>query len=177
MTDSCSCYQTVNYTCPAGYYCPYAPGTNLDYNQAFLDANLCTYVNESTTNKLMLQCNCTPGFYCPANTSQPDYCCKGFYCPTPSEAYICPEGSYCLTGFVEHKSCNILNKCKEGSDSSGKLSSFVLLVFVIVVILIFFQVKKVLHGNAVNAYAEKLAAYQESKSFDKDEDDEQLEKG
>eukprot|EP01135_Chromosphaera_perkinsii_P012005 Nk52_evm13s2568 gene=Nk52_evmTU13s2568 len=158
VTTDCSCYQTKNYTCPAGYYCPYTPG------QTVSDAEKTQYnctLNAATNT---LQCYCTPGFYCPENTAQPDYCCKGFYCPTPDTAYVCPKGSYCLTGFVEHKSCNVLNRCDEGSDSAGKLSSFVLFVFVIAVTIIFFQVKKVLHRNRINVYAEKLANYQERMS-------------
>ena len=117
VREACECYATIGYNCPSGFYCPYAPGT---FNGTLPADSGCVI-----TSGGLLQCACTPGMYCPANTAQPVYCCTGHYCPTPSSMFICPEGSFCLQGFVEAVSCKPTNDCPEGSDSEDKLSSLI----------------------------------------------------
>lgn len=60
LTPNCTCAKTWGYSCEPGFYC-------MTPNHAF---------------------SCTSGFFCGANTSQPDYCCDGYYCPTPGEIYV-----------------------------------------------------------------------------------------
>eukprot|EP01135_Chromosphaera_perkinsii_P007607 Nk52_evm63s914 gene=Nk52_evmTU63s914 len=152
--NQCLCYSTVGYSCPSGYYCPYAPGTF----SGTIDPN-----SGCSMSGNLLQCKCTPGMFCPNNTAQPIYCCKGHYCPTPEVMYVCPEGSFCIEGFVEHISCNPGNNCPEGSESEEKLTSLILAIFIIIAILIIFKIKKVLHQNKISIDSEKMLKYKEAR--------------
>ena len=135
----CSCaYTALGVSCPANYYCPeYSAADIKTYNSSLL-AKSCKI--DSTGTKV--QCPCTPGFYCPANTSQPVYCCKGYYCPSDgsdpmidpatqelnenglgtwgAKAFICPDKKFCVNGQVEPFDCPALGKCPEGSDMADK---------------------------------------------------------
>jgi len=104
--DDCQCSINSQYYCPPGNYCP------------------------SSTEIF----ECTLGFYCPENSTQPIYCCDGYYCEDPSSIEICPEGSFCREGSIEPKDCAPLNSCPEGSDKQVK--SGLLVVFTLALITI-----------------------------------------
>ncbi|RKP05173.1 hypothetical protein THASP1DRAFT_26286, partial [Thamnocephalis sphaerospora] len=85
---------------------------------------------------------CTDGFFCPANTAQPLYCCAGYYCPKPDQIKICPKGKFCPRGSVEPQGCHSLASCPEGSASVSKFGVFALFLALVLVILVIFGIKK-----------------------------------
>ncbi|KAF9171373.1 hypothetical protein BGX20_007702 [Mortierella sp. AD010] len=74
------------------------------------------------------------GFYCPANTAQPMYCCPGYYCSEDTTTItLCPENTYCPAGTVGGGvSCFWLASCPAGSTSASKFG-LILFVFILVV--------------------------------------------
>ena len=111
----CSCAKTENVTCPPNYYCPEYSAANAQTYKTDLAEASCNVTYPNLDGTPFIQCPCTPGFYCPANTSQPSYCCTGFYCPTDTSitvsdpkglgtwgslSFICPENYFCVNGQV-----------------------------------------------------------------------------
>ncbi|KAF9971153.1 hypothetical protein BGZ73_005936 [Actinomortierella ambigua] len=74
------------------------------------------------------------GFYCPANTAQPMYCCAGYYCSEDATTLtICPQNQYCPAGSVGGGvSCLWLASCPPGSTSASK---FGLIAFVLALVI------------------------------------------
>lgn len=153
--EDCSCFYTdATNPCPENYYCPVysqADLTTVNINK-LTDSN-CTY-DFTTGTVVKVRCPCPPGFFCPANTEQPRYCCKGFYCPYDATAQganletgdgtwgasmvECPEGSYCPIGAVQTKSCVGIERCEKGSAKPDRTAILViLLVFVFLLFLAF----------------------------------------
>jgi hypothetical protein len=149
----CTCAKTESHvTCPVNHYCPeYSTfDVSVYYNSTLRPANCKVDLTGSTP---YVVCPCTPGFYCPANTSQPVYCCPGFYCPSDPTvsitdedglgtwgalAYRCPEGKFCATGQIEPFNCPALGRCPAGSSSANKQGQWVLLIVMIIAIVIVF---------------------------------------
>ncbi|KAG0364757.1 hypothetical protein BGX24_004468, partial [Mortierella sp. AD032] len=85
------------------------------------------------------------GFYCPANTAQPMYCCAGYYCSKDTKTLtICPQNSYCPTGSVDKgTSCLWLASCPAGSKSASKFGLVIfVLVFIIGICIVFWIHKR-----------------------------------
>lgn len=120
--DGCKCAFTDGVVCEEGNYCPeiYDP-TSLFMNQTLVDSG-CTIVNG------VIQCPCTPGFYCPANASEPIYCCSAYHCPTPARIKPCPAGFFCRTGFVEPLECPFKDSCPERSDKAPSVGAWAILI-------------------------------------------------
>ncbi|KAG0252583.1 hypothetical protein BG011_006907 [Mortierella polycephala] len=74
------------------------------------------------------------GYFCPANSAQPMYCCAGYYCSEDTKTItLCPQNYYCPTGTVgKGISCLWLASCPAGSKSASK---FGLIVFVVVLLI------------------------------------------
>ncbi|KAG0060191.1 hypothetical protein BGZ89_012477 [Linnemannia elongata] len=87
---------------------------------------------------------CPPGFYCPANTAQPMYCCAGYYCSKDTKTMtLCPQNSYCPTGSVDGgTSCLWLASCPAGSSSASKFGLVIFVLVFIVIICIVFWIHK-----------------------------------
>ncbi|KAH7058024.1 hypothetical protein BKA57DRAFT_388263, partial [Linnemannia elongata] len=87
---------------------------------------------------------CPPGFYCPANTAQPMYCCAGYYCSKDTKTLtLCPQNSYCPTGSVDGgTSCLWLASCPAGSSSASKFGLVIFVLVFIVIICIVFWIHK-----------------------------------
>lgn len=74
------------------------------------------------------QFNCTPGFYCPANTAIPRYCPPGFFCSMDTtQIYLCKQNYYCPVGTVDDVNggpltCGggVLAYCPPGSKDVSK---------------------------------------------------------
>ncbi|KAG0057808.1 hypothetical protein BGZ90_005282, partial [Linnemannia elongata] len=84
------------------------------------------------------------GFYCPANTAQPMYCCAGYYCSKDTKTMtLCPQNSYCPTGSVDGgTSCLWLASCPAGSSSASKFGLVIFVLVFIVIICIVFWIHK-----------------------------------
>jgi len=67
-----------------------------------------------------------PGYYCQNN--QALLCPNGYYCPNYTHKVICPEGSWCKSGFVHPMDCSPLITCPEGSESQMAGFGFVALL-------------------------------------------------
>jgi len=143
-------------SCPPAYYCPpYTPSDLTPKNIKTLNSASCVHgsVAQNITNskELLVVCPCTPGYFCPGNTSEPLICTEGFYCPTDSsitetitgapipstglgtwgaKSYLCPEGSWCRPAQVVPFSCNLLagslNNCPLGSQNKNSTALIVL---------------------------------------------------
>ncbi|KAK3839471.1 MAG: hypothetical protein JOS17DRAFT_712592 [Linnemannia elongata] len=88
---------------------------------------------------------CPPGFYCPANTAQPMYCCAGYYCSKDTKTLtLCPQNNYCPTGSVDGgTSCLWLASCPAGSSSASKFGLVIfVLVFIIAICIVFWIHKR-----------------------------------
>ena len=74
--------------CPKAYYCPQYSEADLNNpgNQNGLNKASCIYgqaaINITGHPVRSVVCPCTPGFFCPGNTSEPLICPETFYCPT-----------------------------------------------------------------------------------------------
>ncbi|KAI9229766.1 MAG: hypothetical protein DHS80DRAFT_22089 [Piptocephalis tieghemiana] len=84
---------------------------------------------------------CPPGFFCPANTAQPLYCCPGYYCPTPGVLKPCSENHFCPAGSVSEFGCHFLARCPPYTATSSKFGIAVLFLGLILVICILFAIK------------------------------------
>ncbi|KAG0225854.1 hypothetical protein BGW41_004484 [Actinomortierella wolfii] len=86
-----------------------------------------------------------PGFYCPANTAQPMYCCPGYYCTEDATTlYLCPQNQYCPAGSVGGGvSCLWLASCPPGSSSASKFGLIIFVIVLVIVICIVFYI----HGR------------------------------
>ena len=131
--------------CYEGHYCPYGnfpvdvvSPELYDHFKCVVnetDPYDCCHINATTG---FTECRCTPGFYCPHNTSQPQYCFPGFYCPTPHEIYACPSGHYCPAATIEPIECTNLETCNAGAEQPERiLLLFVFVVGLLVVLLLF----------------------------------------
>ena len=131
--------------CYEGHYCPYgnfpvdvvSPELYDNFNCIDNETDIydCCYVNATTG---FIECRCTPGFYCPLNTSQPQYCFPGYYCPTPHEIYVCPSGHYCPGATIEPIECTTLETCDTGAEQPERiLLLFVFVIGLLVVLLLF----------------------------------------
>ena len=98
---------TAQTLCPTGYYCP---------NPGMCTPNKCpagTWV--SCGGKVRCD-DCTAGRYCP-NVTQTVLCTPGFYCPArSSQPIICPGGSYCTIGASAPKTCPAGYYCPKGAS-------------------------------------------------------------
>ncbi|RKP11775.1 P-loop containing nucleoside triphosphate hydrolase protein, partial [Piptocephalis cylindrospora] len=84
---------------------------------------------------------CPPGFFCPENTAQPNYCCPGFYCPTPAKIVICPEGQYCPAASTKSYACNAMAYCPQGTVKASRFGIGLLFVLFVIIIYIVFFIK------------------------------------
>lgn len=136
-SDDCNCQQTENgVICPAGYYCP-------QYNAEVIAANMGAIIAENCTIRSdgELQCPCTPGFYCPANTLSPSYCCESYFCQTPASIEICSAGDFCKVGNVAGIPCGSERDCPEGSSHSGNAGMIITAVVIFLILFLIFSVK------------------------------------
>ncbi|KAF8979396.1 hypothetical protein BGZ46_005474 [Entomortierella lignicola] len=87
---------------------------------------------------------CPPGFYCPANTAQPMYCCEGYYCSNDTTTLtLCPQNQYCPAGSVGGGiSCLWLASCPAGSTSASKFGLALFVIVLIIVICIVFWIHR-----------------------------------
>ncbi|KAF9109587.1 hypothetical protein BGX27_007451, partial [Mortierella sp. AM989] len=87
---------------------------------------------------------CPPGFYCPANTAQPMYCCEGYYCSSDTTTLtLCPQNQYCPRGSVGGGiSCLWLASCPAGSKSASKFGLALFVILLIIGICIVFWIHK-----------------------------------
>ncbi|KAI9294493.1 hypothetical protein K502DRAFT_365782 [Neoconidiobolus thromboides FSU 785] len=113
INSNCFCTRVKQWSCPAGHFCM-APN----------------FVQK-----------CTKGFYCPADTFQPSFCCGGYYCPTPKEIKLCPKGHFCQEGSIEKRKC-YFGKCPEGSKTIRKYEIFIFFIFFLVVVWIGYSLKE-----------------------------------
>ncbi|KAI8902412.1 hypothetical protein BC833DRAFT_573455 [Globomyces pollinis-pini] len=98
----------VTWTCPAGNFCV-GPG----------EISLCT-----------------PGFFCPNDTTQAIYCPAGFVCNNDTTTIsLCPKNRFCPRGTVTPKNCGYLAFCPEGSENADKFA--VVVVFGLVCLTIY----------------------------------------
>ncbi|KAK3837381.1 MAG: hypothetical protein J3R72DRAFT_512813 [Linnemannia gamsii] len=84
------------------------------------------------------------GFFCPANTAQPMYCCPGYYCSEDTKTIsICPQNQYCPAGSVGGgTSCYWLASCPSGSTSASKFGLVLFALLLIIGICIVFWIHK-----------------------------------
>lgn len=133
--------------CTEGKYCPYGnfpvdalandvwDNINCTEERSQFD---CCDVNASTG---FVECMCSPGFYCPRNTSQPRYCFAGYYCPTPSTIFVCPEDHYCPLATISPLRCFFLESCPVGSDTPLRYGLLGLLLFAIFLLFCCFHMR------------------------------------
>jgi hypothetical protein len=135
--DDCNCQQTENgVTCPAGFYCPmYSSEVISEISDAIMAEN-CTVRADGE-----LQCPCTPGFYCPANTLSPSYCCESYFCETPATISICAAGDFCKVGNVAGIPCGSERDCPEGSTHSGNAGVIIAAILIFLVLFGAFSIK------------------------------------
>ncbi|CAG8529012.1 18417_t:CDS:10, partial [Racocetra persica] len=106
--------QLITWNCPAGHFCP-------NFNKQF---------------------DCTPGFFCPENSAQPNYCCQGFYCSEDTKSIqLCPEGHFCTLGTINPVPCT-LAICPPGSIKQNKYFVAIIVIGFIIVIIGLFHCKK-----------------------------------
>eukprot|EP00040_Diaphanoeca_grandis_P035847 m.226409 g.226409 ORF g.226409 m.226409 type:complete len:1088 (-) comp33490_c0_seq1:114-3377(-) len=144
--------------CYEGHYCPWGqmPVDILFENDWWDDVDCtlsgseehdCCYYNESST---LVECKCSPGFYCPNSTAQPQYCFEGFYCPTPAEIYKCPKDHFCPMATVKAKKCAALDICPEGSVTPDRSFVIVAIGLVPLVLLVWWMLEQHLQGHMHN---------------------------
>lgn len=159
LNSGCKCQATENITCPAGYYCPgYSAETIADLSTMIAEAN-CTVRADGE-----LQCPCTPGFYCPANTLTPSYCCAGHYCPIPAEIEECKAGYFCKTGYVEGLPCGSKRDCPAGSEYSNRSAALGAIIGVAGALYVVFLVKYFLESKVREAKDSVLMELKENKA-------------
>ena len=113
-SDQCFCTQTRatatwDGVCPEGYYCPYQNATQI------------------SCNKDDIVSNPAAGFYCPANTQTPVYCCEGFKCPNSTFIEKCSSGHFCKAGAIDELACPWLASCPEGTSNPSSTAPFLLM--------------------------------------------------
>jgi len=108
-------------------------------------------------------CPCTPGFFCPENSSIPTYCPAGMNCPAnlaitetafglpiPSSglgawgtlSYNCPAGSWCGYNNINPLNCGFdgkLNTCDANAQKKDSGPLVVLIVLVMIFLFLFFE--------------------------------------
>ncbi|KAI9142521.1 hypothetical protein BKA69DRAFT_257292 [Paraphysoderma sedebokerense] len=86
---------------------------------------------------------CPPGFFCPPNAGQPNYCCPGFYCPSPVKIIQCPKNYYCPLGSTHPLPCHhdILAYCPPGTASPRRNGIFIITVIFGIIVLVLFSIK------------------------------------
>eukprot|EP00911_Craspedida_sp_UC1_P001161 UC1_evm1s874 len=148
-----TCYTTAFGTpCTAGKYCPFNRFESYaDYVLLFLNDHTRRTTSDEESNSsssamasnsscnfnnntLVLECECPYGFYCPTNTSAPQFCFEKFYCRTPSEIASCPRGHFCREGFVEPFACSPLSICPAGSEKPRATAALVLFAVLVIVV-------------------------------------------
>lgn len=60
----------------------------------------------------------------------------GFYCPDSRSQIICPEGSYCPTGYTAPVTCSLFASCPEGSTSEIFYGGLLLCLIVDVILVL-----------------------------------------
>ena len=132
---------------------------------AILASNSCqigaTVTAVTKSPALTVMCPCTPGFFCPTNTSLPIYCNEGYTCPADTtittdpfgnaidpttglgawgtQSFICPKGYWCPTGQLVPFKCSASNnQCPEGSSRNGNAPGFITIAIVIAALVIIF---------------------------------------
>jgi len=104
----------------------------------------CCYYNQTSA---LVECKCSPGFYCPNATAQPQYCWEGFYCPTPANVYTCPEGHFCPMATVAPKKCSVADYCPQGSAQPDRYFIIVAIGLVPLLLLVWWCLDKHHHHH------------------------------
>lgn len=150
-----------------GWYCPTYSSQQLAIPsvQNTLLASGChtgaTVTAITGNSALSVMCPCTPGFFCPTDTSLPIYCNEGYYCPSDTtittdpfgapidqstgygtwgtKSFICPDGHWCATGQLVPFSCSLSNnQCPVGSTKNGNAPGFITIAIIIAAMVIAF---------------------------------------
>ena len=128
---------------------------------------------EKPLNIPLKETECTAGFYCPANTFQPLYCCPGYYCEKPHLINICPEGYVCPIGSVKPLPCDIFTKCPPGSSNVSRFGLTVFIVIMIVLAAILYRIKSYIQIRKSLKYQSRLMALTQKMEEHMDSDDEE----
>ncbi|KAJ3049995.1 hypothetical protein HK097_009010, partial [Rhizophlyctis rosea] len=100
---------------------------------------------------------CTPGFYCPEHTVQPQYCPARYFCSEDTKTIErCPKGHYCPEGTTSPRGCYGLASCPEGSKSSPKFG--VLAIFAVFSIIAYFIFRSKTKTDDIRRLKHKLQA-------------------
>jgi hypothetical protein len=163
--DDCNCQQTENgVTCPAGFYCPmYSSEVISEISDAIIAEN-CTVRADGE-----LQCPCTPGFYCPANTLSPSYCCESYFCETPATISICAAGDFCKVGNVAGIPCGSDVDCPEGSSHSGNAGVIISAIIIFIVLFGIYCVKYFIEAKVREAQRVMLSSSKEKEISEESE--------
>jgi hypothetical protein len=81
--------------CPTGTICP--EGSTL--------AAPCNAGYYCSSPSVLAPTPCAATYYCPAGSSNQSLCLGGYYCPSPAQALLCPFGSSCPSGSLNHRPC------------------------------------------------------------------------
>lgn len=132
-SSRCLCAMMLNpsFTCPAGSFCQ-EPNVPIA---------------------------CSPGLFCPENSSQPVFCCEGHYCETPASIRECPSGHYCLAGQVKPFRCAWMETCGEGSVDGEHVGVYVFLGLTLIVAFVIFQFKSYMDRRRSRRRANFLQEY------------------
>ena len=159
-SDGCDCQKTEDgTTCPTGFYCPMYSNETLATIESIYLSEDCFVRPDG-----QLQCPCTPGFYCPANTLSPSYCCEGYQCETPSDIEICPAGKFCKVGLVAGVDCGSKGDCPEGSTYQSSRRFVVALIVIVAVLGVLFAVKHFITTKVIQI--QRLAVAREKEFSD-----------
>ncbi|KAJ3109362.1 hypothetical protein HK100_003303, partial [Physocladia obscura] len=127
--------------CPPGFFCPYLDAADLATYPVYCPPDAaCLALRLGTASK----CATPQGYY------EPMACPKGFYCPSYNEVYVCPSGSFCLTGSIAPTKCQFLSYCPVGIDEElhfGLLAIVVIFDIFLLAVYIFFRVRELRNNN------------------------------
>lgn len=181
--------------CPRGYYCPTYTNILLQSPTVtdILLNNSCVYganaVEVTREPSLLVVCPCTPGFFCPENSSLPTYCPAGMNCPAnlaitetafgdpiPSSglgawgtlSYNCPAGNWCGYNTINPLDCGFdgrLNTCPSNSQKKDSSPLVILIIIAVVVLYLFFEFLRFIRNRR-----KKLESLMERKELSATED-------
>ena len=107
--------------CDAGFYCTIGNSVSNPHNLSECNNQEGSGAISDTEDLVLVQVGgiCSPGSYCPRNSSQPLPCLPGTFANSPqqSSCELCPKGYYCEQGTSDYTMfpCPIGHYCVEGS--------------------------------------------------------------
>ncbi|KAI9220286.1 P-loop containing nucleoside triphosphate hydrolase protein [Blastocladiella britannica] len=88
--------------------------------------------------------DCTNGFFCGVNTTQPVFCPEGYYCPNPTVACECPTGMFCPIASMNPYKCAFFASCPPGTVKPTRygIFGFVAALAIFTVYFFYFKTKQ-----------------------------------